>query len=153
MDTRTRFTADGQTAYLVTATATGDNDTSKSFVYSIDAGVGGGAPPPPPTPSTQLRSAAINLSAKLRNGVVTVTGTVSVKDQTGASVAGATTAVTWQLPGGSTQSRVATTGANGTASFSATGSRGTYTLTVTNITKSGYTFDRTNSVLSKSITK
>jgi hypothetical protein len=35
VDTRARFTADGLTAYVVTATATGDNNTSKSFVYSL----------------------------------------------------------------------------------------------------------------------
>lgn len=40
VDTRARFTRDGQTAYVVTATATGDNNTSKSFVYSIYAGAG-----------------------------------------------------------------------------------------------------------------
>ena len=50
-DTRARFSADGQTAYLVTATATGDNATSRSFVYAIDASLDGPPPPPPPTPS------------------------------------------------------------------------------------------------------
>ena len=39
-NTRARFTADGQTAYIITGTATGDNNTSKSFVYSLDAGNG-----------------------------------------------------------------------------------------------------------------
>ena len=152
VDTRARFTADGQTAYLVTATATGDNNTSKSFVYSINAG--GVAPPPPPPPaSTAMRSTAISLSATLRNGVVTVAGTVKVKDPAGSAVAGAATAVTWTLPGGATRSQTATTGSGGNASFSATGGRGKYTLTITNITRSGYTFDRASSVLSKSITK
>src|SRR6185436_12912655 len=33
VDTRGRFTEDGQTVYFTTFTATGDNDTSKSFVY------------------------------------------------------------------------------------------------------------------------
>ena len=36
-NTRARFTADGQTAYFITATATGDNNTSRSFVYSLNA--------------------------------------------------------------------------------------------------------------------
>jgi hypothetical protein len=39
------------------------------------------------------------------------------------------------------------------ASFSTSDGNGTYTLTVTNIVKTGYTFDPANSVLSKSITK
>lgn len=49
VDTRARFTADGLTAYLITATATGDNNTSKSFVYSLNAG--NGAPTPTKTPT------------------------------------------------------------------------------------------------------
>jgi len=35
--TRARFTADGQTVYVHTATATGDNNTSKSFVYALNS--------------------------------------------------------------------------------------------------------------------
>jgi hypothetical protein len=116
VDTRARFTADGLTAYLVTATATGDNNTSKSFVYSLNAG---GSDPPPPT-AALLRSTGITLSAKLqRNGSVTVTGVVAVKD----------------------------------GNFSTTSGRGTYTLTVGNISKTGYTFDTANGVLTKSISK
>jgi hypothetical protein len=38
-DSRARFSADGATAYMITATATGNNDTSRSFVYSLDAKV------------------------------------------------------------------------------------------------------------------
>jgi hypothetical protein len=45
------------------------------------------------------------------------------------------------------------TDSTGIARFSTTGGRGTYTLTVGNITKTGYTFDAANSVLTKSITK
>jgi hypothetical protein len=48
VDTRAKFTPDGQTAYIITGTATGDNNTSKSFVYSFDAGTG---VPPTPSPS------------------------------------------------------------------------------------------------------
>jgi IPT/TIG domain len=50
VDSRARFTDDGQTAYLVTATATGDNATSRSFVYALDTNLSGD-PPPPPDPS------------------------------------------------------------------------------------------------------
>jgi hypothetical protein len=150
VDTRARFTPDGQTAYLVTATATGDNNTSKSFVYSINAS---GSAPPPPT-STLLRSTSITLSAKpQRNGTVTVTGVVAVKDGNGAAVSGATVAATWTLPNGAPQSQTATTGGSGNATFSTKSDRGTYKLTVTTISKTGYTFDAANSILTKSITK
>jgi hypothetical protein len=36
-DSRARFSPDGTTAYMMTATATGDNNTSRSFVYALDA--------------------------------------------------------------------------------------------------------------------
>ena len=50
VDSRARFSDDGQAAYLVTATATGDNATSRSFVYALDTSAGGG-PTDPPSPS------------------------------------------------------------------------------------------------------
>jgi hypothetical protein len=149
VDTRAQFTVDGLTAYLVTATATGDNNTSKAFVYSLNAG---GIPPPPT--SASLRSTSITLSAKLqRNGAVTVTGVVTVRDGKGSAVPGAAVAATWTLPNGATQNQIAATTTKGDANFSTTSGRGTYTLTVSNISKTGYTFDAGNSVLTKSITK
>jgi hypothetical protein len=151
VDTRARFTADGLTAYLVTATATGDNNTSKSFVYSLNAG---GSDSPPPTAAALLRSTGITLSAKLqRNGSVTVTGVAAVKDENGAAVPGAAVAATWTLPNGTKQNQTAVTTTKGYANFSTASGRGTYTLTVGNISKSGYTFDAANGVLTKSITK
>jgi Divergent InlB B-repeat domain len=54
VDTRARFTADGLTAYLITATATGDNNTSKSFVYSLNASVSNPTPTSTPTPTVQV---------------------------------------------------------------------------------------------------
>jgi len=155
VDTRARFTGDGLTAYLVTATATGDNNTSKSFVYSLNAALGSAPPPqqPPPT-STLLRSTSITLSAKLlRSRQVSVAGVVTVKGSTGAAVPGATVMVTWNGPNGTVHTQTAATGTTGNANFSITGDRGTYTLTVTSLAKSGFTFDPANSVLTRSITK
>ena len=51
VDSRARLRADGQVAYLVTATASGDNATSRSFVNALDASLAGPPPPPPPAPS------------------------------------------------------------------------------------------------------
>lgn len=39
-DSRARFSPDGATAYVMTATATGDNNTSRSFLYALDADAG-----------------------------------------------------------------------------------------------------------------
>jgi hypothetical protein len=47
-NTKARFSADGQTAYIITGTATGDNNTSRSFVYSLNA-TSGVLPTPSPT--------------------------------------------------------------------------------------------------------
>jgi hypothetical protein len=82
-----------------------------------------------------------------------VTGIDSVKDQNGAAISGALVSATWTLPNGSTQNQSATTNSSGNASFNTKSGRGTYTLTVTNIIKTASTFDKANSVLTKSITK
>jgi hypothetical protein len=151
---RARFTPDGQTAYLMTATATGDNNTSRSFVYSLNASIGA-LPTPTPTPiATALRSTSINLSATLlKNNQVSVNGIVTVKDASGTAISGATVAATWTKPSGTTVSQTASSNTSGGSNFSIKGGRGTYTLRVNNITKTGYTFDKTRSVLTKSIIK
>lgn len=152
VSTRGRFSPDGQTVYYMTYTATGDNNTSRSFVYSINAAAGSSVPPPP-VPALLLRSTDILLSAKLSKNILSVSANVVVKDENGASVPNATVAVGWRLPDGTTQNQTAATSSSGVARFSTKGGRGTYTLNVNNITKSGYTFDRANSVLSKSVTR
>ena len=152
VSTRGRFSPDGQTVYFMTFTATGDNNTSRSFVYSINAG--GSTLPPPPTQGQLLRSASISLSAKLlKNRALNVSASVTVKDENGVSVPSAAVSVSWRLPDGSTQDQTASTSNTGVAKFTTSGRRGTYTLSINDITKAGYTFDRTNSVLSKTITK
>ena len=78
---------------------------------------------------------------------------VAVKDEFGTSVPGATVMAKWTMPNGTTQTKSATTAANGSATLLVTGARGTYKFTVTNITKAGYTFDPAHSILTKSITK
>lgn len=173
VDTRARFSADGATAYLITSTATGDNNTSKSFVYSLNTGVGAPAPTPTPTPtptpaptatpppsptptpaaSLMIRSTNIVLSGAVKRNAVTVTGTVSVRDSNGKIVSNAIVSATWTLPNGSTRAQSATSNLKGNATFSAGGSRGTYTLTINNITKPNYTFDRAGSVLTNSISR
>lgn len=102
---------------------------------------------------TQTRVTNIALSAKLRRGVVNVGGTVTVRTDAGAALAGATVAVTWTYPNGSTTSATSVTDTQGQARVATSGGRGTYTLTVTGVTKSGTLFDSANSVLSRSITR
>lgn len=99
-----------------------------------------------------LRSTDIALTASGLSRV-TVNGSVTVKDEKGVAVSGAQTQITWTRPDGSKVDQTATTNTSGVAAFSTSGGRGTYTLTVNNITKAGYSFDRTNSIVSKSITR
>lgn len=99
-----------------------------------------------------LRSTAITLTAK---GIVSVsvTGKVTVKNENGNLLPSATVYITWTRPDGSKVNQTAQTDTNGMATFTSIGGRGTYNLTVTNITRSGFTFDPVNSVLTKSITR
>jgi PKD repeat protein len=106
-----------------------------------------------PAVSPAMRSAAINLSATLQKGRVNVTGSVVVKGASGVAIPGALVSTTWAKPGGGTVTQTATTNSTGIARFNTSGGRGTYTLTVNGISKTGYSFDSANSVLSRSITK
>ena len=103
--------------------------------------------------AARLRSSEIVLTASLRKNIVTVNGRVVVVDQNGTPVPGAVVSVTWSIPGGKISTQTVTTNLNGLARFTIKGNRGTYTLTVNNITKSGYWFDSANSILSRTITK
>ena len=117
--------------------------SAPSNIASIVAGGG----------NTMLRSTAIDLSATLQGFRVSVSGNVVVKDASGAAVSGAVVSVTWAYPGRGTSPQTATTRSTGIAKFSTTGGHCTYTLTVGNITKTGYSFDAANSMLKNSITK
>jgi len=108
-----------------------------------------------PTPAgctNCLRVTSISMSGTATRNKAYATGVVTVRDENNAAVGGATVYVTWRLPNGSTRTASGNTNSSGEVSFSTLSNRGTYTLTVTNITKAGYTFDSENSVLSASIT-
>ena len=105
------------------------------------------------TGGTPMRVSNINLSAALRSGVLTVTGAIRVRSASGARVPDALVEVRWILPTGATTTATARTNAEGRASVTTSGPRGRYTLTVTNVTKSGFAFDAGSSVLSRSITR
>lgn len=98
-----------------------------------------------------MRVTGISLTSKGRN-FVTVTGRISVRDASGNPVSGALVSYQWTLPTGRTESATSLTDSGGTAVAYAYSRRGTYTLTVTNVAKSGFTFDAAGSVLTRSIT-
>ena len=99
-----------------------------------------------------MRVAAISLSASNSGNRPTVSGRVAVRNNQGRAVSGAVVSVEWRLPSGQTQTATAITNFTGNANFSIRSRGGTYTLTVTNVTKTGYTFDAANSILTASIT-
>jgi hypothetical protein len=147
-------------------TATNHTDTTVGagtrYDYRVRAtGIGGASPwsaiatvtAPAPASVKSLKVANIGLSAKTVGSKVTVTGDVTVRDGSGAAVANASVAVRWTLPNGSTKVATAVTGSTGHAVAKVSGGRGTYRLTVTGVSKTGYTFDAGTSVLSKSITR
>ena len=101
--------------------------------------------------SNCLRS-SISLSSKLAGNILTVMGEVTVKNQTGTALEDVEVSITWTLPDGSTQTETGTTESTGIAKFNIAGSRGTYTLTITNLAKKDHCFDPPNSTLSDSIT-
>jgi len=67
VDSRTDFSATGETAYLVTAIATGGTVIDRAFLNAIDTD------PLLGTPSTLLRSADIRLTGRSRPKGVTIT--------------------------------------------------------------------------------
>ncbi|PWU11776.1 MAG: hypothetical protein C5B51_01970 [Terriglobia bacterium] len=102
-----------------------------------------------------MRSTAISMRAFTRFAVFTVYANVTVSDATGAPVPGATVTATWTVPQNLQQQQSAVTDATGVASFSISPStnRGTFTIAIDDIAKGAYTFDRANSVLTKSLTR
>ena len=172
VDTRARWSRDGSTAYIITATATGDNNTSKAFLYSLNATLGStptATPSPAPTakpspvptatpaptisPASSVRCAEIAMTAKLVKSSVRVIATTSIRNGMGSTVAGATVDIKWTLPNGSTLNASGTTDSLGNATFNVRSSRGTYTVTVIGVRKSGCTFDAATSVLTRSINR
>lgn len=108
----------------------------------------------PPTP---MQVGGISLFASNLGGAVSVTGDVYVRRTSPstafAPLANADVTARWTLPDGRTKTSTLRTDRLGRARFTASGGRGTYTLTVTAVTKQGYVFDPAGSVLTKSITK
>jgi PKD repeat protein len=129
-------------SYTATLTVWDNNNVSRSASVVVNVS---------PSPTTVLRSTAVDLSSVLQGKRVAVTGNVIVKDLSGATVSGAVVYVTWRKPGFGIVTQSSATNANGVARFTTTGSRGIYTLTVTDVTKDQYTFDAAGSVVSASI--
>jgi hypothetical protein len=97
-----------------------------------------------------LRVSAIQLQA----GATRTNARVTVVDENGVGVSRATVSAHWDYPGG-TSDMTARTNTSGIANIRLNVTTpGTYTITITNVTKTGYSFDAAGStILTKSITR
>jgi len=100
-----------------------------------------------------LSTRGITFTVKPDNAGIELHGKVLVRDEHRVLVPNALVTIKWTLPNGSTRAAQKLTDANGVADFQRNGPHGTYTLTITNTTKQGFTFDAATSVLSKTITR
>lgn len=105
------------------------------------------------TSAKSMTVTSITLSGTVSGTKASITGYVYVRDSSGKVIQNANVTIRWTLPNGSIKTMSALTNSQGRATFKVTGTRGTYTLTVTSVTKSGYVFDAAGSILTKSITK
>ncbi len=102
-----------------------------------------------------MQVCSITFTSTKSGSTYTVTGVVTVVQTSfpQSGVQGASVNVTWKRPNATTATQSAVTSSSGAASFSTTGTSGTYTLTVNNVSKTSYTFDAADSILSKSVIK
>jgi len=92
----------------------------------------------PPT----VHVGTIKMTFQDLGGRYLVFGTPKVLDQDGAAVPGALVSGQWTLPDGSTLDQQGTTGATGAVRFRAKSTQtGTYQFCVTDVSKTGYTYD------------
>lgn len=105
-------------------------------------------PPPPPPPDDLVRVSDISMALAGRN----ITALVQMTDQNGNAVSGATVEATWTFPNGSTAMLTGVSNGNGQVTFTVQKAKGTHTLTITNVSLTGFTFDPDNSVLMQSLT-
>ena len=85
--------------------------------------------------ANSLKVSSISLSGRTSGSTTSITGDVIVKDSRGQAVSNASVAIRWTLPNGTTRTAQDQPDPTGRARFTVSGPRGTYTLTVTGVTK------------------
>lgn len=109
--------------------------------------------PPAPQPVQQIHVEDIELTAVKNKGQRAITALVQVRNEQGLAAADALVSATWTMPNGTTKTVQDVTSGSGYAYFDLTGrlERGTYLLTIDDLTLTDYIFDRNGSILNASI--
>jgi hypothetical protein len=108
---------------------------------------------PAPQPEQRTRVESIDLTAAKSRGRREIRALVQVQNEQELAAVGATVSATWTFPDGTSQAIQDVTSSTGHAYFELTGrlDRGTYVLTVDDVTLADHVFDRTGSVLSANV--
>jgi len=120
--------------------------TAGDYIVTMTAGNACGSDPAQdtitiqPAPAYSLHIYDLTLS-KSGTRTYKITAAVTVHDQAHAPAAGATVYGTWTLPNGKRSYKTAVTDSGGVATLSVSGKKGTYELCVTNLVKTGYTYN------------
>jgi subtilisin family serine protease len=138
--------------YTVTASKTGYNSSIASGVVITSGDVT--TQDFTLTPQTGCTSNCLRVtSITMKAARASTSATITVKNENNKAVSQASVSVSWVYPGGTTN-QGALTSSKGTVTFSlSVTAPGSYTITVMDVTKTGYTFDRDHSVLTKTLTR
>ncbi|MCA9942229.1 MAG: hypothetical protein KC449_02045 [Anaerolineales bacterium] len=158
---------DGAHDLNVRATDSDTNVTTESITVTVSNAGPTPTPPPPPTPTPVpptptpapagctvncLRVTDITFMGAAFGTQGRVRAFVTVENENGAPMPGARVFVSWDLPDGNTLADDEDTNGSGVARFNQNNNLGTFTLTITDVTLAGFTFDPDNSITSDSIT-
>lgn len=103
--------------------------------------------------ATNCLRSTIVLTSTPANTVFNIEGRITVRNEIGDVVSNVAVSVAWTLPDGSTRRETNNTDAAGNAMFNVLGRPGTYQFTVSNLSKSSFSFDPPQSVdVTKQIT-
>jgi subtilisin len=142
----TTSTATGTHTFTATSTLSGDSNAANNSASATTSVVA-------PATSSSMSVSNLSLTQTKLLTSTRLTSNVTIRSN-GVAVSGAAVTVRFRYPNGSTYTMTANTNSSGVATFSRTVSaKGTYTVTVMNVTKSGSTYDAAgNTITSRSLT-
>jgi hypothetical protein len=117
-------------------------EIAQALYEGVLAYLGDPEPPPPPPPGGTMHVGAIDMGSQQKGPNVFVDTAVTIHDAEGSPVSAAWVWVSTTLPDGLSEAFSGQTGEDGTVTFSLRSRQtGTYTSTVTNVSKEGWDYD------------